>query len=115
MKNRVWFLLLFLAAIFGAVAVWFHDPSGPTSRAGYQSRIEVSDSLSGPGADHYADVVILNPHGIEISRWKDPDGQKSNDGIRNLIQSMRWSDDRTLEFRTHAGEQVKLTAPSSSS
>ena len=86
-------------------------PHGPDSPSGLTATIELEDSGFGPGADYYTDVVILDSSGREIARWEDHDGQESREGVKNLIHSMRWIDERRLQFSTESGESVELSAP----
>ncbi len=86
-------------------------PNGPDSPTGLRTRVELSDSGFGPGADFYADVVILDPKGSEVVRWKDVEGQDSKAAVNNMIESMRWTDEKTLQFQIASGDQVELAAP----
>ena len=111
MKPFIWLSALVLVG--GAVAMVMHTrlPDGPDSPTGLTTRIELSDCGFGPGADFHADVVILNPKGSELARWKDDDGQDSKEAVNIMIESMRWTNEKTLQFRIASGEQVELAAP----
>ena len=111
MKLFIW--LIALVHVGAVVALVMHTrlPDGPDSPTGLTTRIELSDSGFGPGADFYADVVILDSKGSEIVRWKDADGQDSKEAVNIMIESMQWSNEKTLQFRIASGDQVELTAP----
>ncbi len=86
-------------------------PNGPDSSTGLSTRVELSDTGFGPGADFYADVVIRDPKGSELVRWKDVTGQESKEAVKNMIESMRWADEKTLQFRIATGDEVELLVP----
>ena len=109
--GKVLGALIAVAAVLGAaLAAWqlrSRTLSGPTSPDGFEVRIKTSDMGLGPGADLYADVVVLDADGTELASWHDPDGQGSPDGVSALVKSMSWHG-QTLSFITHDGSNVVL-------
>jgi hypothetical protein len=66
--------------------------------------VSVSDNrLMHIGSDFYANVSVVDPQGRVVARWEDPDGQDSRSGVREMLSTMNWADEATLEFTSKAG------------
>jgi hypothetical protein len=81
---------------------WHYTLDGPTSAAGFRVVVDVSDNSPGIDPSFLADVEIYDFHGTRVFRWRDPDGQKSSEGVQRLLGTMTWIGDTNLIFE-HRG------------
>ncbi|MGB1129797.1 MAG: hypothetical protein ACPG4K_07090 [Haloferula sp.] len=112
-RRRIILLVLIIVASAGA---FFYDRSktlleGPESPLGYTVTIRCPDAGLGSGQLYQADIAILNVEGNTVSQWKDQRGQGSADGLREMIESMRWTSDSTLSFRSRPNQLIRLSVP----
>jgi hypothetical protein len=81
-----------------------HTLNGPRSGLGYRALIRVSDSMPiNVGSDFYADVDILDSDEKVVFSWEDSAGQDSYGAIKDMRNSMSWTDEKTLSFRCRTG------------
>ena len=87
-----------------------YDLHGPDSPSGLTVIAHVSDCGVGIGSDFYTDIKVLDGDGRIVAEWRDREGQHPRGGPQLLVQSMKWLDGSTLEFKTQV-ERVTLRIP----
>lgn len=112
-RRRIILLILIIVASSGA---FFYDRSktllaGPGSPLGHTVTIRCPDAGLGSGQLYQADVAIRDAEGKTVCQWTDPRGQGSADGLRKMIESMRWTSDFTLSFRSRRNQLIRLSIP----
>ena len=75
-----------------------YDLAGPDSPTGLTVVAHISDCGLMWSDDHYTDVAIYGEHGNAVANWRDSGGQQSRAATRALVESMKWTDESTLEF-----------------
>lgn len=112
MKITAWRFWLCLA-LLSAIALILQDDSlqkGPVSPEGHRVEVQLSDTGSTWSADFYADVRVVDSHDRKLVEWKDPTGQGNMEGVRKMLESMKWQSPDTLCFYA-GGELIELKLP----
>jgi hypothetical protein len=104
--KRPWlYTLAATAFLFGGIGfvVWYsaqpYTLHGPRSPAGVRVEAHVHDTgVFRIDPSYWVDVELFSDKGEKVYRWRDPSGQKSSRGAKDLVDSMLWTGPTTLRF-----------------
>ena len=120
-KKGLFLLLRLLIVLLALLGVFFililligigkTTHHGPSSPSGITVEVIVSDDASwNVGSDFFTTVILTADRDDGWFRhvWHDQNGQQSSQGVKQLLQSMRWIEPGIFMFECHNGKSVQI-------